>query len=70
MENSDFAPLIIMGIAALAWLAPIIIILISSKTTGGEKLAWLLAVFFISWFAWIFYLLLAPIKPRNSNTRE
>jgi len=70
MENSDLGLLIIMGIAALAWLAPIIIILISSKTTGGEKLAWLLAVFFISWFAWIFYLLLAPIKPRNSNTRE
>lgn len=70
MENSDLGLLIIMGIAALAWLAPIIIILSSSKTTGGEKLAWLLAVFFISWFAWIFYFLLAPIKPRNSNTRE
>jgi len=70
MENSDFGPLIVMGIVALAWLAPIIIILFSSKTTGGEKFAWLLAVFFISWFAWIFYFLLAPIKQRNSNTRE
>jgi hypothetical protein len=26
-----------------------------------------LAVIFISWFAWIFYLLLAPIKKKNWN---
>ncbi|MBZ4044567.1 PLDc N-terminal domain-containing protein [Flavobacterium hibisci] len=39
-------------------------ILFSRKTTGGEKLAWILAVLFISWFAWIFYLLLAPIKKK------
>lgn len=46
------------------WLLPILIILFSRKTSGGEKLAWILAVIFISWFAWIFYLLLAPIKKR------
>ncbi|WP_353620497.1 PLDc N-terminal domain-containing protein [Spartinivicinus marinus] len=40
----------------------------SSKTTGGEKLAWLLALVFISWFAWIFYALLAPIKQNTANT--
>jgi len=34
----------------------------SRKTSGNEKLAWILAVLFISWFAWIFYLLLAPLK--------
>ena len=39
-------------------------ILPSSKTRGGEKIAWILAVLFISWFAWIFYLLLAPLKKR------
>ncbi len=70
MENPGLGPLIIMGIASLAWLAPFLIILGSSKTNGGEKLAWLLAVFFISWFAWIFYFLLAPIKPPNSISRE
>lgn len=46
------------------WLLPILIIMFSRKTSGGEKLAWILAVIFISWFAWIFYLLLAPIKKK------
>jgi hypothetical protein len=47
------------------WLLPILIILDSDKTSGGEKLAWILAIIFLSWFAWIFYFLLAPIKPRQ-----
>ena len=52
--------LIVAGIVFL-WLLPILIILMSRKTTGLEKLAWVLAVIFISWFAWIFYALLAPV---------
>ncbi|MDF1622959.1 MAG: hypothetical protein P1V33_05775 [Pseudohongiella nitratireducens] len=51
--------------AALIWLLPILIILNSDKTTGGEKLVWILAIIFLSWFAWIFYFLLAPIKPKR-----
>lgn len=51
------------------WLLPIVIILCSDKTTGGEKLAWILAIVFLSWFAWIFYFLLAPIKPRTDYRR-
>jgi hypothetical protein len=43
------------------WLLPMILILRSSKTSGAEKLFWVLAVLCVSWFAWIFYLLLAPI---------
>lgn len=46
------------------WLLPILIIATSDKTTGGEKLAWILAMVFLSWFAWIFYFLLAPLKER------
>lgn len=46
---------------AIIWLLPIILILRSGKTSGAEKLFWLLAVVFVSWLAWIFYLLLAPI---------
>ena len=46
------------------WLLPILIIANSDKTTGGEKFAWILAIIFLSWFAWIFYFLLAPVKPR------
>jgi hypothetical protein len=46
------------------WLLPILIIACSDKTTGGEKFAWILAIVFLSWFAWIFYFLLAPIKEK------
>ncbi|HEX6998613.1 MAG TPA: hypothetical protein VF322_10740 [Gammaproteobacteria bacterium] len=51
----------------LIWLLPILIIVCSDKTTGGEKLAWIIAIVFFSWFAWIFYFLLAPIKPRRDD---
>lgn len=65
MENSGLGGLAFLIIIGLIWLFPIIIVISSSKTTGSEKLAWVLAVIFISWFAWIFYLLLAPIKKKS-----
>ena len=65
-------PLLGFALAMLAvvacfviWLLPILFIANSEKTTGGEKAAWILAIIFLSWFAWIFYFLLAPIKPRR-----
>jgi hypothetical protein len=65
MGGSDFSILVLLGLIGFIWALPILIIISSSKTTGSEKLAWVLAVIFISWFAWIFYLLLAPIKKKN-----
>ena len=62
-------PLISFGFALLSgaavlgiWVLPVWIIATSDKTTGYEKIAWLLAMFCLSWFAWIFYFFLAPIK--------
>ncbi len=70
-------PVLTLGLALLIcfggffiWLLPILIIAVSDKTTGGEKLAWILAIIFLSWFAWIFYFLLAPIKAKPSYRRE
>ncbi|MDA8576736.1 PLDc N-terminal domain-containing protein [Schleiferiaceae bacterium] len=60
-----FTVLLFLGIIIFVWLLPILSILSSSKTSGSEKLAWILAVLFISWFAWIFYLLLAPLKRKE-----
>jgi len=57
--------LLILGLAVFIWLLPILVIMSSRKTSGSEKLAWILAVIFISWFAWIFYMLLAPIKKKR-----
>ncbi len=59
-----------MGAGALilfliAWFLPIILILTSDKTSGAEKLFWLLAMFFVSWLAWIFYMFLAPIGEKG-----
>lgn len=53
---------VLLVLIALIWLMPFLIVITSSKVSGTEKLAWLLAMIFISWFAWIFYALLAPIK--------
>jgi hypothetical protein len=66
MHNSDLQ-WIILGVIAFIWLLPILIIISSGKTTFREKTAWVLAVIFISWFAFIFYMLLAPIKKKETN---
>ncbi|HFC30093.1 MAG TPA: hypothetical protein ENJ44_03510 [Oceanospirillales bacterium] len=57
----------ILLVVALIWVLPIILITMSTRTHGGEKVAWILAIMFISWLAWIFYILLAPIKPDNAG---
>lgn len=57
--------MLFMAAFVFIWLLPIFIIADSDKTTGPEKLAWILAIIFLSWFAWVFYFLLAPIKPRE-----
>jgi hypothetical protein len=63
MEGSNI--LIILAVIGFVWLLPLIIIISSSKTTGVEKIAWLIAVIFISWFAWIAYMFFAPIKRKS-----
>lgn len=65
MDGSGLSILIFLAVILFIWLLPFLIIISSSKTTGGEKFAWILAVIFISWFAWVFYILLAPIKKKN-----
>lgn len=71
MAGIALLPVITFGIALaflagifFIWLLPILMIADSEKTTGGEKVCWILAIIFLSWFAWIFYFLLAPIKPK------
>jgi hypothetical protein len=64
MSINETLFLLLLG-AAFIWACPILIILNSSKTGGAEKLAWILAVVFISWFAWVFYWLLAPLKRKG-----
>ena len=65
MDDSSAASLMFLVIIGLVWFIPLMSILLSRKTSGSEKLAWIIAVLFVSWFAWIFYLLLAPIKKKK-----
>ena len=61
---------IVFSIFCLAvWFLPFWIIATSDETTGFEKIAWLLAMFCLSWFAWVFYFFLAPIKPRRRHSQ-
>jgi len=65
MNDSAGTALLFLIFVGLIWIIPLMSILFSRKTMGSEKLAWVLAVLFVSWFAWIFYLLLAPLKKKN-----
>lgn len=55
-----------MLLAAFIWWLPVILIARSDKTHGGEKLVWILLIFFFSWFSWILYALLAPISSKEA----
>ncbi len=64
--GSLFALMVVLVCIGI-WLLPILLIGGSDRTNGKEKVAWILAVIFISWFAWVFYLLLAPLKRTDSS---
>lgn len=60
---------VVIGIAfaiggALLWLLPIVLIAVSDRVGTAEKILWILAIVFLSWFAWIFYFFFAPVFDR------
>ena len=52
-------------LAMIIWLLPFILVIRSDKTTGMEKLVWVLLMFFFSWFIWIIYAIVAPLAPKD-----
>jgi hypothetical protein len=48
----------------LLWLLPIVIIAASDKVGTAEKILWILAIIFLSWFAWVLYFFFAPVFDR------
>ena len=65
---------VVLGLAAafggvLLWLLPIVLIAASDKVGTAEKILWILAIIFLSWFAWIFYFFFAPVfdKPQRHS---
>jgi hypothetical protein len=60
---------VVLGLAValggvLLWLLPIVIIAASDKVGTAEKILWILAIIFLSWFAWILYFFFAPVFDR------
>jgi hypothetical protein len=65
---------VVLGLAVafggvLLWLLPIVIIAASDKVGTAEKVLWILAIIFLSWFAWILYFFFAPVfdRPRRPS---
>ncbi len=65
---------VVLGLAVayggvLLWLLPIVLIAASDKVGTAEKILWILAIVFLSWFAWIFYFFFAPVfdKPKRHS---
>lgn len=65
---------VVLGLAmalggTLLWLLPIVIIAVSDRVGTAEKILWILAIVFLSWFAWIFYFFFAPVfdRPRRAS---
>ena len=58
----DFDSLPGIALYILIWAYPILRVRLSDKTSGDERLGWMLAVALFSWVAFIFFLLVAPLK--------
>jgi hypothetical protein len=58
-----FGLIVALG-GVLLWLLPIVLIAASDKVGTAEKVLWILAIIFLSWFAWILYFFFAPVFDR------
>jgi len=51
------------------WLFPTAIVTKSRRISANEKIAWILLMLFLSWFAFIFFCLMAPIGRTQKHQR-
>jgi len=59
--------IVLFLVIGLVWLIPLVMLIKSDRTSGGKKVLWVLVFLFISWFAWLAYILLVPKQqPTNS----
>lgn len=56
--------LAILSVMLLIWLAPLIDIALSRKVDRDEKLVWIFLCLALSWFCWILFYALAPVKQK------
>ncbi|MGR5231742.1 hypothetical protein [Vibrio rotiferianus] len=58
---------VMMWVIFIAWLTPFVLVIKSNKTSGREKLGWIVAMLFISWLSWVVYMFVAPIRQADSR---
>lgn len=50
----------------IVWLFALVAIVRSPKTSGAEKIAWVVVTLFLSWIGFILYLIFAPLRSEKS----
>ncbi|CAH1544160.1 hypothetical protein DA096_22795 [Vibrio rotiferianus] len=64
--NTVYGSVMMWGIF-IVWLTPFVLVIKSNKTSGREKLGWIVAMLFISWLSWVIYMFVAPIRQDASR---
>jgi hypothetical protein len=49
------------------WITPIMMIIKNQETSKKEKALWIFAAFFVSWFAFILFVFIAPVLPNDDD---
>lgn len=62
--------LLFIWLVMIIWFLPIAGVLASKNVLPAEKAAWILLIVFVSWFSWIFFKLLAPIKSDHTTKTQ
>jgi hypothetical protein len=68
MGSPSFWPEAALFIALFVYLAPILWVLLSSRSHGGAKLGWFMVVLFFSWLGLAVFLIVTQAPRNRPNT--
>ncbi len=54
-------------VITVVWGIPLGFIISDPIISTKERIIWIFAVIFVSWFAWLLYFLVAPVLPRENH---
>ena len=57
-------------LGAVFWAIPLGLIISDPIVSVRERILWVFATIFVSWFAWLLFLWIAPVFPRANRFRE
>lgn len=60
-----FASYLFVVLIVLIWLLPVLDVYRSNKISQSERILWLFACVFVSWWAWICFYLFAPVFKKD-----